>query len=1599
MSLDNLNLVNKLQVESRRFFAGTYREIAGLKTKAPRTLFSLFLPFYLFFMGEFYPTPKTAGGEQPRTERRAAALTVSASSNGPVCPGSQLNLAASGAGGAAPYTYQWGGPSGFGSSAQNPTRANASSAHSGAYGVTVTDNNGATATSSVEVLVLNPNYELVCNDEVTIAMDDDCSTTLTPDQVLEGDVPDALFDISLFTPNGKNIGNVITIGHLNVRLTARVTNKCTGAYCTTTVVPMDNLPPQMNCKDVFLPCAIRDYSPQYLKNTLGLTEAYPAVAENCGQPTLTYQDTWIDVGCEGQVNGHENISGYLRRVWLAKDPAGNQSTCTQYLYATRLRIQDLTLPASVNLPCDMYSSNPTMSGAPSFKAFGKSFPLYPGETFCELLVEYKDNLSRQCEGTFSIIRTWKIYDLCQPTSNTEPKNPVEHIQYINIEDKNGPVVKCPKDITVTTDLLGCCATVDLPDVIVEDGCGLVRDVKASIFSIDQNTGASNTSFVNGKTSNFPGNNLADKDTLAVLGKTECLKTGEHEVTYIFEDACGNTTTCRFTITVIDHVPPVAACQKITQVALGLDGMALVEAEKLNSGSYDNCGPVYFKARRLEADSCQRNDRFHDRIKFCCTDVDDTIAVVLRVYDVPVPEGEVSLEFEEEHSNECSIEVYVEDKLRPVCAPPPHLTVSCQDFDPSLWAYGKAEASDNCCLDTILTTVNKNQFDSLCHRGTIVRTFRAIDCHKQSNQCTQRIVVTYDPEFYVKFPDDVNLTVCNSSGDFGKPEFFGKQCDLLAVSHEDKVFELVPDACMKIERTWTIINWCNYNPNGDCVEIPNPSPNLQTNHASNLKGPIVSPQGTPAPWAPTVVKVSPIDEQATDYSKFWRANANCYVYKQIIKVTDKEKPVAECPKVPVEACDETANNPQLWNETHWQDKTTKLNDLCEAPAEICITATDACSGAYLNIRYLLFLDLDGDGVMETGINSANLPPANTVYYGNAASANLSGGVARGFDRRPVDALQKYGFAIQTSVSGSKKTACVRWNTTAKPNEFVPVELPYGTHKIKWIISDGCGNETVCEYPIVVKDCKAPTILCRNGLSTPVMSNGNTLEIATDFFVQNAGDNCTPPNQLTFGVRKAGKGTGFPVDGQGKPVTKLSFDCDELGVQEVEVWAKDHAGNADFCQTYVLIQDNSGVCGKSAGKASISGELRTEGEQGLEEAYVQLNGTPTNGTPPVSMLYKTDQNGIYMFSYALPISSSYTVAPTKEDNPLNGVSTFDLVLMSKHILGLELLSTPCKMIAADVNKSGSITSSDIVELRKLILGIYKELPNNNSWRFLDRDYVFPDPTNPFAHQFPESKSVADLRNSSSADDFTGIKIGDLNANAVANSLQAIEERAAGTLHFDVEERTVTAGERFEIVLKAEESMLGYQFSLLYEGLELVDILPGGDMRIDNFAVFAKESTLTTSFDQSETATGNRPEFALKFRAKRSGKLSELLKISSLITKAEAYDQDDSRFDIALRFNGQYGSVVNNVGFELYQNQPNPFANKTLIGFHLPESSKAILTVFDGAGKLVHREENDFLKGYNRFTLDLSDKTGLPATGPLYYKVETPVGTATKMMIQTK
>lgn len=174
-------------------------------------------------------------------------------------------------------------------------------------------------------------------------------------------------------------------------------------------------------------------------------------------------------------------------------------------------------------------------------------------------------------------------------------------------------------------------------------------------------------------------------------------------------------------------------------------------------------------------------------------------------------------------------------------------------------------------------------------------------------------------------------------------------------------------------------------------------------------------------------------------------------------------------------------------------------------------------------------------------------------------------------------------------------------------------------------------------------------------------------------------------------------------------------------------------------------------------SIGGKIIAHTGQPMADCKVNLTGDATLST-------RTDAQGNYEFRN-IPAGGTYTLTPIRDTFQLNGVSTYDLVLISKHILGVEPLSSTWKMIAADVNRSNTITTYDIVEARKLILGIYPVLPAAQSWRFLPATTSFPDPTNPFktGTVLNDFITVSNLQANFTAGNFTAVKVGDVDGNA--------------------------------------------------------------------------------------------------------------------------------------------------------------------------------------------------------------------------------------------
>jgi len=118
---------------------------------------------------------------------------------------------------------------------------------------------------------------------------------------------------------------------------------------------------------------------------------------------------------------------------------------------------------------------------------------------------------------------------------------------------------------------------------------------------------------------------------------------------------------------------------------------------------------------------------------------------------------------------------------------------------------------------------------------------------------------------------------------------------------------------------------------------------------------------------------------------------------------------------------------------------------------------------------------------------------------------------------------------------------------------------------------------------------------------------------------------------------------------------------------------------------------------------------------------------------------------------------------------------------------------------------------------------------------------------------------------------------------------------------------------------------------------------------------------------------------------------LNINDKLARSEAYTSSDLEVNsVSLEFRND-----NNV-YTLYQNEPNPFTNKTVIGFDLPKDANYTMTIYDVTGKVVKTYRKYGNAGYN--SLEVSNKE-LNTTGVLYYRLESGDYTATRKMIMIK
>ena len=205
---------------------------------------------------------------------------------------------------------------------------------------------------------------------------------------------------------------------------------------------------------------------------------------------------------------------------------------------------------------------------------------------------------------------------------------------------------------------------------------------------------------------------------------------------------------------------------------------------------------------------------------------------------------------------------------------------------------------------------------------------------------------------------------------------------------------------------------------------------------------------------------------------------------------------------------------------WTNNFTILNnDVCGALTTVIFTATDEC-GNFVTT--------------EATINTEDTIPPVIGCPGDVTAVTEDGDCGAIVNFQPAVAIDNCGsaFTYQTGGLGSGSV------------------FPVGDTLIEYTAQDDCGNLATCTFMVTVIDDDAPVAICQD-LTVTLDDTGNAT-ITADQLNFGSNDNC--------GVGSV----AINVD---------TFDCSNVGANEVTLTVTDIHGNTDTCVATVIVLDNT------------------------------------------------------------------------------------------------------------------------------------------------------------------------------------------------------------------------------------------------------------------------------------------------------------------------------------------------------------------------------------------------------------------------------------------
>ncbi|MEO0727358.1 MAG: T9SS type A sorting domain-containing protein [Bacteroidota bacterium] len=1121
----------------------------------------------------------------------------------------------------------------------------------------------------------------------------------------------------------------------------------------------------------------------------------------------------------------------------------------------------------------------------------------------------------------------------------------------------------------------------------------------------------------------------------------------------FEDACGNQTAEFITFDIIDCYGPAPICINGITVTLlpQPDGTCsnTIHARDFEGSPISDCtgqGPDFFFGRPVVT-------------QYAIYDAEDVEAdpdFVPSPADSLLTFREESEELEvlyiytfDEEGNYAFCETYAlvqfdvacsEGGVIPFCFAPDPASFSCGNAPGGLpddleEAYSTDFGATSTLMNTLFgtptgtvvtdTVVELSPLTQLneCGTGTITRFFQAwqalpdadrtdglqIDeVITSSNDCPQVITVEPGTEFEIAFPADAEID-CSSSIPTDI-EITTNGCDVVAVN--TSITDSYPptgEECFQLAIAYDVINWCQWDGQYDGYEIPR-----RTEEDGTLLATGYSVEEAERPILRITSAVGPDDENCDgELSPAENGMDDANDLRYFLTIDRSHPDTDGDSSLPDEQFDNVADTtpdclPADSNgaRNYGRYRYTQIVQVVNA-TDLEVTAlefggpTDLCP----DLEAGQFGDAEGD--CEADVQISFVPASSCDLLANigsevsyasllsasldafAVDANSDGEIDAGefvADEDVMDLIQDNGDGTFT-FSGSFPISTVSHDNIV--------------HAIFITFADNCGNQNGAYIEFEVVDCAAPAPICFNELTVdlePQPDGSCTATVqATDFIASPIFD-CTGQGVANAEglLEITSYAIYFSADVEGDPNFFPSPGDSILVISEDEpvfvyVFAFDEEGNYDFCEALLVPSPDPNCFG------TIAGIITTRDDEAVADVEVNINN---------EYLLLTEVDGTYLQG-GLDRQMAYGISPFLNTDHSNGVKTIDLIILAKHLNGIELMENPYQLIAADVDNSGDITANDFELLRQLILGNIDAFPNNTSWRFVVADYVFPVPTNPWLQSWPETITLANLLEDVLDADFVGVKIGDLDGSAESNAQEpAYERELAGLYNLEAEDIILEAGATYTVPIRANlQEIDALQGTMKLKSVELLG-LEYGQMTEGNFGHrFINQGYLTFSWGCKDAlqcvSTTDNALFSLLIRAEQNILLSEALSINSRYTSAEAYAMPTAQreaqvFGLGIQFReGQTPAEATRMdGVQLYQNVPNPFVAESTIRFYLPKTSPATLTIMDVSGKTIVEISGSYPAGYQTMTITEEMLNGV--SGVYYYSLQVGDDLRTRKMV---